>query len=153
MARRDLPLGALICGTELLAFARGSAYLFHHSSNVARAWPFSNNLSPHWRGHYSWSTLELLSYQVEGLVFPSILLAARAHRWRIPSHWYPSPKIVLHFLGKGLTCGEILRDVSAGEAQTRLIAWVPSPGLRQEIPADGLLRARTSKPECVSTIG
>ena len=119
VARRDLPMGALICGTKVAAFAQGNAYLFHHSPNVARAWPFSTNLSPHWRGRYSWSTLELLSNRLEGLILPSALLAARAHRWRIPSHWYPSRNVVLHFLRSGLTCGEILQDVSAGEALTR----------------------------------
>ena len=132
VARRDLPVGALICETDLSAFARGSAYLFHHSPNVARVWPFVNNVTPHWRGHYSWSALDLLSYRVEGLIFPSALLAAKTHRWRIPSHWYPSPNIVLHFLGNGLSCGEPIQDVSAGEALVRHFSLGPfswsSPG-------------------------
>ena len=85
VTRRDLPAGALICGTKLSAFARGSACLFHHSPNVARALPISTNIGPHWQGHYSWSTLELLSYRLEGLVVPSALLAARAHGESLPT--------------------------------------------------------------------
>ena len=82
VALRDLPIGALLCGTELDSFDRGSAYVYHQSPNVALSLPFSNGANPEWRGHYSRSTLELLSYRLEGLIFPSVLLAAKAHRWR-----------------------------------------------------------------------
>ena len=44
-----------------------------------------------------------------------MLLAAKAHRWRTPSHWYPSANIVLHFLGNGLTCGEVIEKISTSE--------------------------------------
>ena len=116
VALRDLPVGALLCGTELAAFARGSAYLFHNSPNVARALPFSNCSSPSWRGHFSWNPVDLLIYRLEGVIFPSVLLVERTHRWRVTSNWYPSPNIVLYFLGNGLTCGEVIQEVSAGEA-------------------------------------
>ena len=57
-----------------------------------------------------------------------MLLAAQAHRWRTHSHWYPSVNIVLHFLRNGLTCGEVITDIAAGEDRvrhfgTRAFAW------------------------------
>ena len=39
-ALRDLPVGALLCVTELGSFDRGSAYLYHNSPNVALSFPF-----------------------------------------------------------------------------------------------------------------
>ena len=119
IALRDLPVGALLCGTELAAFARGSAYLFHNSPNVVRALLFNNSSNTSWRGHFSWNTLELLSYRLEGVIFSSVLLSEKTHRWRTTSNWYPSPNIVLHFLGNGLTCGEVIQEISAGEALVR----------------------------------
>ena len=114
VALRDLPVGALLCGTELGSFDRGSAYLYHNSPNVALSLPFPNRAKLDWRGHYSWNNLELLSYRLEGLIFPSVLLAAKAHCWRTPSHWYPNANIVLHFMGNGLTCGEVITEIAAG---------------------------------------
>ena len=65
--RRDLLLAALVCGTELSAFDRGSASLYHHSPNVAGAKPFTISANPYWRGHYSWSHIDLILYRLEGL--------------------------------------------------------------------------------------
>ena len=119
VALRDLPVGALLCGTELANFDRGSAFLYHNSPNVAVSLPFPNLAHPDWRGHFSWNTLELLSYRLEGLIFPSVLLSARQHRWRTPNHWYPKSNIVLHFLGNGLCCGEVISPIAAGEELVR----------------------------------
>ena len=86
VALRDLQVGALLCGTELGSYDRGSAYLYHNSPNVALSLAFPNRAKPDWRGHYSWNYLVLLSYRLEGLIFPSVLLAAKALRWRTSSH-------------------------------------------------------------------
>ena len=115
VALRDLPVGALLCGTELASFDRGSAYLYHNSPNVALSLPFPNRASPEWRGHFSWNTLGLYFYRLEGLIFPSVLLSTKTHCWRTPSHWHPSANIVLHFLGNGLSCGEVISEIAAGE--------------------------------------
>ena len=64
-------------------------------------------------------TLLLFFTRLEGLISPSTIVAARVHRWRIPSYWYSGRNVVLHFLGNGLICGEIVQEVSAGEALTR----------------------------------
>ena len=80
---------------------------------------FPNHATPEWRDHFSWNTLELLYYRLEGLIFPSVLLAAKAHRWRTPFHWYSSANIVLHFLANGTSCGEVITDIAAGEELVR----------------------------------
>ena len=70
-------------------------------------------------GHYSWNTRELLTHRLEGLVFPSVLLSERTLRLivRLDPRIYAN--IVLHFLGNGLTCGEVIRPIRAGQALLR----------------------------------
>ena len=60
VALRDLPVGALLCETELASeFDRGTAFLYHNSPNVVISLSFPNRASPEWSGHFSWNTLEL----------------------------------------------------------------------------------------------
>ena len=117
--RPVLPLEALFCGSELAVCQRGSASLFHHSANLARTVPLLSSANPYLRGHYSWNNLDLMTYRLEGLIFPSILLVTKTHRWTVPPHGRTRPNVVLHFLGNGLTCGEIIRPVRAGEVLQR----------------------------------
>ena len=115
IATRSIPTGALLCGTELARFQRGSAALFHHSPNVGRALTIDPLSNPHQRGYYSWNNLDLLALRVEDCIFPSVLLATRSHRFTIPGRPVLYPNIVLHFLGDGLTCGEALCPIAAGD--------------------------------------
>ena len=116
LARRPLPLGALICGIDLAACERGAASLFYHSPNVVQTLPLLPiaSSSSFLRGHYSWDPMDLLTHRLEGLIFPSVLLVNRALR---TSDLVPN--IVLHFLGNGVTCGEVIRPIAKGEALLR----------------------------------
>ena len=69
-------------------------------------------------GHYSWHTRELLTHRVEGLIFPSVLLAEKTLRF-VALDPRIFPNIVVHFLGNGLTCGEVIRPIGAGQALLR----------------------------------
>ena len=69
-------------------------------------------------GHYSWNTRELLTHRVEGLIFPSVLLAEKTLRF-VALDPRIFPNIVVHFLGNGLTCGEVIRPIGAGQALLR----------------------------------
>ena len=118
-AQRDLPVGSRLCGTELSRFERGSATLFHHSPNVVWTLRAGRLFNPNLRGYYSWNPLDLFSYRLEGLVFPSALLASKTLRWCVSTHERLPPNIVLHFLGNGLNCGEVIMPICAGEELRR----------------------------------
>ena len=121
LARRPLPLGALICGTDLATCERGAASLFYHSPNVVQALPLLPvaSSSEFLRGHYSLDPVDLLTHRPEGLIFPSVLLANRTLRTVVAGSSRLPPNIVLHFLGNGLTCGEVIRPIAKGEALLR----------------------------------
>ena len=133
IAQRDLPVGSLLCGTELSSFERGSAALFHHSPNVVRAIPDTPLSNPHLRGYYSWNPIDLLSYRLEGLVFPSALLATKTLRWCVSPATRLYPNIVLHFLGNGLNCGEVIAPILAGEELRRHWNLGPYAWSKEEI--------------------
>ena len=121
VARREIPLGALLCGTDLATCYRGPAALFYHSPNTVQALPWLPCLttSASIRGHYSWNPIDLLTHRLEGLIFPSVLLANQNFRlYRRPS-LDTKVNIVLHFLGNGLSCGEAIRTISKGEELVR----------------------------------
>ena len=55
-----------------------------------------------------------MTHRLEGLIFPSVLLANRSHRVLVRPALDPPVNIVLHFLGNGLSCGEVIRKIPAG---------------------------------------
>ena len=121
LARREIPLGALLCGTDLATCYRGPAALYYHSPNSVQTWPSFPclNISTSICGHYSWNPIDLLTHRLEGLVFPSVLLAPKSFRlYRRPS-LDTEVNIVLHFLGNGLSCGEAIRTINKGEELVR----------------------------------
>ena len=71
------------------------------------------------RSHYFWNALDLLTHRLEGLVFPSVLLAYRSIRVSAQPHLDPPVNFVLHFLGNGLSCGEAIRTIARGETLIR----------------------------------
>ena len=120
-ARREIPLGALLCGTDLATCYRGPAALFYHCPNTVQTLPLLPclNVSASIRGHYSWNALDLLTHRLEGLVFPSVLLAHKSYQMSRRPHLDPPVNIVLHFLGNGLSCGETIRTIAKGEQLVR----------------------------------
>ena len=58
-----------------------------------------------------------MTYRLEGSTFPSIL--TKTHIWIVPPHWRTRPNVVLHFLGNGLTWGEVIKPVREGEVLKR----------------------------------
>ena len=121
LARRVFTIGSLLCGTNLASSPRGYACLFHDSPNVVQTLPVLPYASHrHFlEGRYSWNTRELLSQRVEGLIFPFVLLASRTYRYTVPPDTRESPNIVLHFLGNGLSCGEVIQPIKVGETLIR----------------------------------
>ena len=107
--------------------------MFHHSPNVVRAIPDTSLSNPHLRGYYSWNPIDLLSYRLEGLVFPSALLATKTLRWCVSPATRLSPNIVLHFLGNGLNCGEVIAPILAGEELRRHWNLGPYAWSKEEI--------------------
>ena len=90
----------------------------HYSTTVPTSfkhYPFSSTLVL--RHACEIITLALL----EGLIFPSVLLANTTLRLTVLPHSRALPNIVLHFLGNGLISGEVIRPVHAGEAP--LLHW------------------------------
>ena len=120
-ARRELPLGALLCGTDLATCYRGAASLFYHCPYTVQTLPVLPYVSARasLRGHYSWDTLDLMTHRLEGLIFPSLLLANRSPRVTVQPSLCVLPNVVLHFLGNGLSCGEVIRPITIGEALIR----------------------------------
>ena len=120
-ARKEIPLGALLCGTDLATCYRGAASLFFHSPNTVQTLPVLPYVSSRasLRGHYSWNALDLLTHRLEGLVFLSVLLAYRSSRLSAQPHLDPPVNFVLHFLGNGLSCGEAIRTIARGETLIR----------------------------------
>ena len=57
-----------------------------------------------------------MTHRLEGLIFPSVLLVNRSRRVTVLPVSRGLPNIVLHFLGNGLTCGEVIRPIHTGEA-------------------------------------
>ena len=60
-----------------------------------------------------------MTHSLEGLIFPSVLLANSSHRLSVRPALDPPVNIVLHFLGNGLSCGEVIRPIAVGEALLR----------------------------------
>ena len=119
LARRELVVGSHICGTDLALSTRNSACLFHHSPNVVQTLPEIPFVGARRfiGGKYSWTQGDLLTRRVEGLGFPSVLLANRSLRYSANPR--VKPNIVLHFLGNGLCCGEVIRPIRVGEPLVR----------------------------------
>ena len=60
-----------------------------------------------------------MTHGLEGLIFSSVLLANSSHRVTVLPVSRGLPNIVLHFLGNGLFCGEVIRPIGIGEALLR----------------------------------
>ena len=149
LARRPLPLGALLCGTDLATCERRTASLFYHSPHVVQTLPVLSYTSPSacLRGHYSWSTLDLMTHRLEGLIFPSVLLANRTLCFAELPPSRLLPNIVLPFLVNGLTCGEVIRPVQTGEPllrhwSLRTYAWRHTALTRGWSSKDASIQAR-----------
>ena len=119
LARRELLVGSLLCGTDLAFSTRSSASLFHHRPNVVQTLPMIpfDSARCFIVGKYSWNQQDLLTHRVEGLVFFSVLLANRTFRYSANPR--VKPNIVLHFQGNGLCCGEVIRLIRVGEPLIR----------------------------------
>ena len=115
VARRDLAVRSILCGTDLASCPRSSATLLHHCPNMVETLPILPypTVSAFTHGCYSWSTRDLLTHGLEGLIFSSALLATKSHR--ISVHASIVPNIVLLFLGNGLTCGEVIELIRVGK--------------------------------------
>ena len=120
-ARREIPLGALLCGTDPATCYQRAASLFFHFLNTVQTLPVLPYVSSRasLRGHYSWTTIDLLTLCLEGLVFPSVLFANRSLRLSVRPHLDLPVNIVLHFLGNGLSCGKAIRPIARGETLIR----------------------------------
>ena len=92
LARRDLVVGSLLCGTDLATCTRSSASLFFHSPNVVQTLPVLPYVSPSsfMRGHYSWNKRELLTNRLEELIFPTVLLSDISLRLSVFAFCLPS---------------------------------------------------------------
>ena len=97
LARRELAIGSLLCGTDLAACPRSYATLFHDSPNVVQTLPVLPYGSHRCflRGRYSWNTRELLWRRVEGLIFPLVLLPSKTLRFYVPHNDRDLPNIVM----------------------------------------------------------
>ena len=99
LACRELPVGSMLCGTDLASSPRSSASLLHHSPNIVQTLLVIPYVSARCFivGKYLWNQRDLLTHRVEGLVFPSVLLANRSFRYSVDPR--VEPNIVLHYLG------------------------------------------------------
>ena len=119
--RHGIPLGALICGTDLATCYRRAAALFFHCPNTVQTLhvlPYVGSRAS-LRGHYYWNSIVLLTHRLESLVFSSVLLAYRSFRMSPRPHLDPPVNIFLHLLGNGLSCGEAIRPIARGETLIR----------------------------------
>ena len=88
-----------------------------------------------------------MAHRLEGLIFPSVLLANKILRLNVLLNSRALTNILLNFLGNGLTCGEVIRPICFGDALLRhwsmaRFAWKHTEETRGWCGKDGPQHAR-----------